>query len=199
MWQPLRRLLKRLLTALGVVLILLAISIGAFRLLVTQLPSYQSEIQAWASEVLGLSVDFTGLDARLGLLGPELTFYDASVSRVGDESNPILSAAQARLGLNALSLFTDRQLEASQLTLEGTRLSFERTLDGRLRLQHALNDGSDAVFVLEDLPSVVIVLTDSNVTLRWWPRSKLAGHTRLPTFSINSRSMPSRSMSCKAS
>ena len=87
MWQPLRRLLKRLLTALGAVLIVLAIGIGAFRLLVTQLPSYQGEIQAWASEVLGLSVDFTGLDARLGLLGPELTFHDASVSRVGDESN----------------------------------------------------------------------------------------------------------------
>ena len=164
MWQPLRRLFKRLFTALGAVLIVLAISVGAFRLLVTQLPSYQGEIQAWASQALGLSVDFTGLDARLGLLGPELTFHDASVSRVGDESNPILSAAQARLRLNAFSLFTDRQLEASQLTLEGTRLSFERTLDGRLRLQHALNDGSDTAFVLEDLPPVVIVLTDSNVT-----------------------------------
>jgi len=164
MWQTLRRLLKPLLTALGAVLIVLAISIGAFRLLVTQLPSYQGEIQAWASEALGLSVDFTGLDARLGLLGPELTFHDASVSRVGDESNPILSATRARLGLNALSLFTDRQLEASQLTLEGTRLSLERTLDGRLRLQHALNDDSDTAFGLEDLPSVVIVLTDSNVT-----------------------------------
>jgi len=163
MWRPLRRLLKRLFTAAGVVLIVLAIGIGAFRLLVTQLPSYQGEIQAWAREALGLSVNFTGLDARLGLLGPELTFHDASVSQVGDESNPILSATEARLGLNALAMFTKRRLEVSRLTLQGTRLSFERTLDGTLRLQHVANDGSGTAFVLEDLPPVVIVVSDSNV------------------------------------
>ncbi len=37
-------------------------------------------------------------------------------------------------------------------------------------------------------------VTDNRVTLTWWPRSKLAGQTRLPTFSMNSRSTPSRSM-----
>jgi len=163
MWRPLRRLLKRLFTAAGAVLILLAIGIGGFRLLITQLPSYQGEIQAWAREALGLSVNFTGLDARLGLLGPELTFHEASVSLVGDESNPIVSATEARLGLNAFAIFTRRQLEVSRLTLQGTRLSFERALDGSLRLQHGPSDGPDTSFALEDLPPVVIVVNDSNI------------------------------------
>ena len=163
MWRPLNRLIKRLFAALGGVLIVLAIGIGGFRLLITQLPSYQGEIRAWAREALGVNVEFTGLDARLGLMGPELTFHDASVSLPGDEANPILSATQARLGLNTFSLFTDRQLEASRLTLQGTRLTVERAVDGTFRLQHLPSDGPGTAFTLQDLPPVVIVVSDSQV------------------------------------
>jgi uncharacterized protein (TIGR02099 family) len=157
------KLTKRFFAAFGVVLIVLAVGIGVFRLLVTQLPSSQGEIQTWAREVLGLSVNFTGLDARLGVLGPELTFHNASVSRVGDESNPILSATEARLGLNMVAFFSNRQLEARRLTLQGTSLNFERTLDGTLRFQYGTNDGLDR-FVLEELPPVSIVVSDSKIT-----------------------------------
>ena len=163
MWGSMSKLTKRFFAAFGALLIVLAVGIGAFRLLVTQLPASQGEIQAWAREVLGLSVNFTGLDARLGLLGPELTFHNASVSRVGDESNPILSATEARLGLNMFAFFSNRQLEARRLTLQGASLNFERTLDGTLRFQYDDNGGSDR-FVLEELLPVSIVVSDSNIT-----------------------------------
>src|SRR6056297_1923503 len=41
--------------------------------------------------------------------------------------------------------------------------------------------------------------TDSSVMLRCWPRSKLAGHTRLPTFSMKTMSSSSSDSSCTAS
>ena len=40
--------------------------------------------------------------------------------------------------------------------------------------------------------------TDNRVTLRCWPRSKLAGQTRLPTFSIKTTSNSDRSRLCNA-
>ena len=165
MWRPLRRLLKRLFTVLGVVVILLAIGMGAFRLLVTQLPSYQGDIQAWARDELGLSVTFASIDARWGLLGPELTFSDASVARADDDTAPIISAAEARIRLSAFALFAQRRLEVNRLTLDGTQLSLERTVDNTLRVQDiASDDDSTRDFVFEYLPPVVIVVTNSNVT-----------------------------------
>ena len=95
MWQLFRKLVKYLSIGVALVVIVLAIGVGAFRLVVTQLPGYRGEIQAWAREALGLTMDFSRVDARWALLGPELTFYDASVSIPGAENEPIFSGRSA--------------------------------------------------------------------------------------------------------
>lgn len=59
---------------LAALIIVLAIAVGAFRLLLPQLPAYQGQIQAWAEGALGMPVQFSRMDARWGLQGPELTF-----------------------------------------------------------------------------------------------------------------------------
>ena len=79
MWQIVRKYFRRLSFGAAILVIVMAIGVGAFRLVVTQIPSYRGEIQAWASDALGLTINFSRVDARWAWLGPELTFYGASV------------------------------------------------------------------------------------------------------------------------
>ena len=81
MQKFLKRLFKFLAyTAAGIV-ILLAVAVGLFRLFLPKLPEYQEELKAWASQAIGMQVEFSGMDARWGLSGPELNFYDAELIR----------------------------------------------------------------------------------------------------------------------
>lgn len=164
MWKFFRKLLRYLYIGAALLVIMLAIGVGAFRLVVTQLPSYRGEIQAWAREELGLTMDFSRLDARWALLGPEITFYDVSVSIPGGESEPLFSAREARIGLSALALVTERRLVVNRLTVVDTRLVFERGTDGTLRLQGAPSQQAASTdLTIEDLPPVEIIVRDSTV------------------------------------
>jgi uncharacterized protein YhdP len=54
----LRKVIK---VALAVVVLgaaVVALAIGGFRLLVTQLPSYQTDLQAWVNDALGVQLSF---------------------------------------------------------------------------------------------------------------------------------------------
>jgi len=63
----------------GGLVILLAIAVGLFRLFLPRLPEYQDDIKEWASATIGMSVEFSGMDARWGLSGPQVEFYDAEL------------------------------------------------------------------------------------------------------------------------
>ena len=77
--RPLRSLSKVLFVTLGGSAILLAVALGVFRLLVAQIPSYQTELRDWVAAELGFAVEFAVLDARLGFRGPELTLRQATI------------------------------------------------------------------------------------------------------------------------
>jgi uncharacterized protein (TIGR02099 family) len=81
MSEIIRRLLKSLAYGCAAVVILLALLLGLFRLFLPRLPEHQEELKAWASQAIGLQVEFAGMDARWGLRGPELTFYEAELLR----------------------------------------------------------------------------------------------------------------------
>ena len=72
----LKRILKFLAYMAGGIVILLAIAVGLFRLFLPRLPEYQEDIKSWASAAIGMSVEFSGMDARWGLSGPEVEFYN---------------------------------------------------------------------------------------------------------------------------
>ena len=158
-----KRLAKPFFVLVGAMSIVLLIGLVAHRLVIAYLPSYQAEIQDWARQELGLTVQFTSLNARFGFLGPELILRDASVSSMDDEENLIFSAHEARLDVSAFALLIQRQLEISRLTLHGTVLSVERAFDGTLRLQNIPSNSSGIKFLPEDLPSVEIVVMNSTV------------------------------------
>ena len=77
----LRRLIKFSAYSAAVVVILLAIAVGLFRLFLPRVPEYQDEIKSRVSAAIGMEVEFSGMDARWGLSGPELEFQNATLLR----------------------------------------------------------------------------------------------------------------------
>jgi len=128
-----KRFLQRVLkvfayTAAGVV-ILLAIAVGLFRLFLPRLPEYQDEIKGWASSAIGLQVEFSGMDARWGLSGPELAFYDAELIRTGSESR-LVAAREVRIGIAVTRLLFDRTLVVDRIVIRDTNLDVRQLENG---------------------------------------------------------------------
>ena len=159
MWTVLKRTGKWLLVGLGSLIIVVALGIGGFRLLFTQLPGYQSDLKAWVARELRLSVSYDHLDARWGLRGPELTFYDAQVGSV-ERSEPFLLARRVSVSFEPWALITRREFAVSRLTFSGTRVTVVRAKDGTFQFQGA---PAGARFALADeFPSHVNVVVDDS-------------------------------------
>src|SRR5690606_35004690 len=133
--KSLLRKLARYLVYLGTALvILLAVAVGLFRLFLPKLPEYQEEIKEWANAAIGMQVEFSGMDARWRLRGPELNFYDAElVSR--DNTLTVLNAEEVRVGVGLMRLLLDRELVADRLLIRDTTVDVARDADGSIRVQ----------------------------------------------------------------
>ena len=77
MKKLLQKLIKYLAYLGAALVIMLAVAVGIFRLMLPRLPEYQDEIKAWASAAIGIQVEFSAMNARWRLSGPELNFFDA--------------------------------------------------------------------------------------------------------------------------
>ena len=159
----LRRLVRTLLASAAVVVIVVALAIGALRIAMTRLPSYQAELERWASRSLGIGLDFERLDARLGPRGPEITFHGASV-RAPDEAEPFFVARRASVVLDAWTLVTSRALRAKRVTFEGTEFTLLRRGDGSLELERAPQRGGGRGLALLLPPELEVAVRDSRVT-----------------------------------
>ena len=150
---------------MAVGLILLAVGAGLLRLVLIQLPSYQGEIQAWVQTELGIDLNYSRMDVRWSLLGPEFSFSNATVSRTGGGANPAVSATEATITLSPAALLWQRRLEVNRLTLDGSNLRVERAEDGVVRLANLPEQGSVQLDEpLADLPPVTIVVTNGLLT-----------------------------------
>ncbi len=116
------------------VVILMAVAVGLFRLFLPRLPEYQDQIKGWASDAIGMRVEFSGMDARWGLRGPELEFYDAELIRVGTQTQAI-AAQEVSVGVALLRLIADRKLVVDRVTLRDTAIEVRQLVDGRWWIQ----------------------------------------------------------------
>jgi uncharacterized protein (TIGR02099 family) len=124
---------------LGVLVIVLAIGVGAFRVFVARAPEYQAELQAWVAGELGLFVSFDQLNARWGLRGPELTLDDVRIGRDGSAAT-LIAAESVDVGLDAMALLLDRELRLKRLTIDGLSISIEGSAAGQFQLAGAPPD-----------------------------------------------------------
>ena len=130
----LQRLLKIVAYAAAALVIMLAIAVGLFRLFLPRLPEYQEEIKGWASAAIGMQVEFTGMDARWGLSGPELKFYGAELVRPGDQTR-LLVAEEVGIGVSLLRLLRDRTLVVDTVTVRDTSIELRQLDDGSWQVQ----------------------------------------------------------------
>jgi uncharacterized protein (TIGR02099 family) len=139
----------------AVIVILLAVFVGLVRVALVQVPEYRDQIEAWAGEALGWPVQIGGMDARLGLRGPELRFTNARVL-THERTQTLIVAATGTMKFSSLALLRGEPRPAG-VSLEGVALRVERTEDGRWRLLGedgpALGEGDGGVMRLEDLPA----------------------------------------------
>ncbi len=160
----LRRLLKFIAyTAAGVV-IALAIAVGLFRLFLPRLPEYQGELKAWASNAIGMEVEFSGMDARWGLSGPELEFYDAELVRASTQAR-VIAAEEVRVGVGLMRLIVEGKLVVDRVVVSGTSVEVRQLEGGRWLVQ---GSPADALFgsrtaASEELEEVVVIGEDLEV------------------------------------
>ncbi len=120
--------------AAGGVVILLAVAVGLFRLLLPKLPEYQEEIKGWASDAIGMRVEFSGMDARWGLSGPEIKFYDAQLLR-SDGNARVIAADEVGISIAFIRLLVDRTLAVDRIVVRDTSVEVRQRESGRWWIQ----------------------------------------------------------------
>ena len=134
MKQLLRKLIRGMAYFAAAIVIVLAIAVGIFRLMLPRLPEYQEEIKSWASTAIGMNVEFSGMNARWRLSGPELSFFGAALSN--DQTGAsLLNAEEVSIGVGLLRLIADRELVVDRVSIRNTSIDLRQDEAGNWILQ----------------------------------------------------------------
>ncbi|MDA1063565.1 MAG: YhdP family protein [Proteobacteria bacterium] len=133
-----RKILQRLFkvlayTAAGLV-IFLAIALGLFRLFLPRLPEYQENIKAWASDAIGMEVQFSGMNARWGWRGPEVEFYRAELISL-ETDRRIVAAGKVSVGIGLTRFLTDRTAVVDRVVVRETTIEVRQLENGQWWIQ----------------------------------------------------------------
>ena len=157
-----RRVWRWLAATFAVVVILMALVVGAFRLFLSQTPEYAAQIESWAGDVLGLDVSIGSIDARWGFAGPEISFLNTVLSQDG---KTLVQARRGRVAVRVLPLLRG-EVTPSRVILEDTRIDIKRNQDGGLFVagQDVLSTGQDSNDWDATLPQGVFELRDATIS-----------------------------------
>jgi uncharacterized protein (TIGR02099 family) len=164
MWKSLRILIRSLAVAAGVGVILAALAIGAFRVVAARLPGYKADLQAWVSTEFGFVVEYEGIDLRMTLSGPELSFVAVALAADGS-SDPFVRAQSVDVTFDPFALVLDRAVRPVRLALAGIQITVQRTEDGTVRVAGARGEEySDSGFGYTIPRDIQLVIQNSAVT-----------------------------------
>lgn len=128
-----KRFFQKLLKIFGysaaTLIVLLAVLVGLFRLFLPRLPEYQEEIKGWASNAVGMQVEFSGMNARWGFSGPELEFYDAELIRI-DNGRRVIAADRVGIGVSVRSLVFERAVVIDHVAIRDTSIEIRERDNG---------------------------------------------------------------------
>ncbi|MBT8144367.1 MAG: hypothetical protein KJO55_06680, partial [Gammaproteobacteria bacterium] len=156
----LRLLWKWAAATFSVVVILLAIAIGLFRLIVPMIPQHHERIEAFASDAAGTPVRIGEISARWRWRGPELRFTDARLL-TADGSETLLSADEGSIIIDLGALLRG-EVRAGQVQLDGLQLQLTRDADNRWLIGGRLLDGRNE----QKLPRLSLGLREAQVIFR---------------------------------
>lgn len=161
------RRVVRWLAGIGAALVIvLALALGALRVLLTHIPDYRDQIQAWVNDTTHLDVRFRELDARWRVFGPEI--YITGVEVYAPLGGPLLAEARAAsVGFDFWRALLRAELLPGRLRLIEPEIGLVRTADGRIELegQAALGPRTyERRFTADDLPTGRLDITDARIT-----------------------------------
>ncbi|HSC05854.1 MAG TPA: YhdP family protein [Steroidobacteraceae bacterium] len=161
-----RRVVRWLAAIGGTLVVVLALALGTLRVLLTHVPDYRDQIQAWVNETTHLDVRFRELDARWRFFGPEI--YITAVEVYAPQGGPLLAEARAAsVGFDFWRALLHAELLPGRLRLIEPEIGLVRTADGRIELegQAALKPQSgERRFTVDDLPTGRLDIADARVT-----------------------------------
>jgi uncharacterized protein (TIGR02099 family) len=99
------------------VVILLALLTGALRVVLAQAPEHRKQIEAYASQALGMPLRIGALDARLGLAGPQVYAEDIELLAAPD-GDVVVRAGSGSVAVDLWALITERRLAPGRVLLE---------------------------------------------------------------------------------
>ncbi|MFQ5981784.1 MAG: YhdP family protein [Woeseiaceae bacterium] len=169
MKSVLQRLAKYLAYFMAAVVIFLAVAVGLFRLMLPRLPEYQEEIKSWASDAIGMQVDFAGMNARWRLRGPEINFYNAELIRASD-SDSLLRVDELSVGVGLMRLLVDRELVVDRVLITDTSFDLRQGEDGGWLVQGVPLE--ELIVARPDLPEgggAAVTVTGQDIGLDYWP------------------------------
>jgi uncharacterized protein YhdP len=163
-----RRIWKWTAGIVAALLVLAGAGVGVLRVWLEQSDTLAPSVIARLEKASGLRLEFSKLDARLGLYGPELVFRDARLYAPG-ERDPLATAGAGRVGVDWWRMMRTGRLAAGRVTLDRAHLHVLVTAKGvellhqgplwrderaevsldRLPVGHVRID--DATLVVEDL------------------------------------------------
>ncbi len=170
MKQLLKRLTKFLAYFAAAIVILLAIAVGLFRLMLPRLPEYQEDIKEWARAAIGMRVEFTSMNARWGLSGPEVNFYNAELMRP-DGLGSLLNVDELSVGVGLMRLLVDRELVVDRVLIRNTSLDVRQADDGAWMIQGLPLDS--LIGARKDLPEgggAAVTVIGRKIDVDYWPR-----------------------------
>ncbi len=171
----LNKLLKSLAYLAAGLVILLAVAVGLFRLLLPRLPAYQDEIKGWATAAIGLTVEFTGMNARWRFSGPELNFYNAELRLPGDGGGTF-AADEVSIGVDLMRLLLDRKLVVDRVVVRDSAVDLRKDDSGEWRVQDvALQTLSEGFGGRQSSSAMTILVEDVAVSYRHPPDGQLFG------------------------
>ena len=160
----LQRIFKSAAYTVAGLVILLAVLVGLFRLFLPRLPEYQEEIKSWASDAIGLQVEFDAMDARWGLRGPELKFYGAELIRPSNGTRAV-AANEVGVGVSLVRLLADRTLVVDTVTISDTSIELRQFEDSTWRVQGTPVAEILATRPKRDFGRITVIADDINVAL----------------------------------
>ncbi len=159
MKQLFTRLVKVMAYMAAAVVILLAVAVGLFRLMLPRLPEYQEEIKDWASAAIGMDVEFSGMNARWRLSGPELNFYNAELLLAGDDGGAF-AADEVSIGVELMRLLLDRRLVVDRVLIRNSAVAVRKDDEGKWRVQDIALDTLGSRFANEGSDGAVTVIAE---------------------------------------
>ncbi len=165
--RPLQvRILRWLLAAVVGAAALAGLALIAFDSALARLPGYQQQVVARVRAETGLRLSVDGLDARLGLGGPEIFFAGAQVLSA-DGGDLLIRSRAGRVRIALLASLLHRRLEVDRFTLEAPEFGLLIAPDGRVEpvgLADLLRpDPTRRPFTLERVPEGRFAVRDARV------------------------------------